>query len=214
MESNESKPKSTPGGSTNPAEHSRVAIQSGLFSPGMTASPEPEIPVPTNPPQPGSLEKPESKSHEAKRREWFLVNFVEPIQDNFRRDLTEGQIEFWMREVTLAGMTKAEIVTTVEYIKRDCQYFPTLFDLHRLRPKRVEKLYLPPKTTEIPGEVKKLAEALDICKTNLSGEGGKKRSKTSAYVQRMKEIGKFQRFRPEGVTNAINYDSKAIRGTE
>lgn len=117
-----------------------------------------------------------------------------------------------MREVTQAGMTRAEIVKTVEFIKHDCQFFPTLFDFHRLRPKRVEALYLPPKASEIPAEVKQVAEALDACRANLSGEGGKKRSNSAAYVQRMKDIGKFQRFRPAGVTNAINYGSKALRG--
>ncbi len=288
MELNPLKPRSTPGGHTNPAEHSRAVTQSVPFLPGMTASLEPKTPIPTNPTQNGFSEKPE-RDKGRERHEWFLANFVKPLQDNFRRDLTEGQVEFWLREVTMAGMTRAEIIRAVEFIKRDCQFFPTLFDFHRLRPAKREP-YVPPEKP-VGGYADQIAQqplkagsweqfVRDATVDGLEGGGmvgaydkiiaeGEKRGipeldnmpypgatdpktgkpttcfqnvglggfrqarvavlkireekqrpremetvsgkplsrKSKAYIQHMKDIGKFQRFRPEGVSQAMNYDA-------
>ena len=68
-----------------------------------------------------------------------------PLEDAFRQNLTDRQREFWCRE--LRDWSDNDLLQTVEFVKRDCRFFPSLADFHRLRPREPEPDYSGPPAT-------------------------------------------------------------------
>lgn len=97
----------------------------------------------------------------SERDKWIITHVLIPLESNFRQNLDQRRIDFWCDE--LKGWDNEQLLATVEFIKRECQFFPTISDFYRLRPKKNVETDLPPLPPGTGGKtVAQLAAAMAV----------------------------------------------------